>query len=129
MGRAVTGDATVTEQIIRAVIKVHRALGPGFLESVYLNSLVVELAREGLSFESEKRVVVEYDGKPVGDQRLDLVVEGRVVVELKAVEDLSQAHYAQLRSYLKASGLRTGLLVNFAREKADFRRVELKPSE
>jgi len=125
----VTRDAEITEQIIRAVIKVHRALGPGFLESIYHNSLLLELRSQGLAIESEKKIVVTYEGKPVGDHRLDLVVEERIIVELKAVDDLSQAHYAQLRSYLRASGLQTGLLINFAKEKADFRRVELKPTE
>ncbi len=124
-----TGDAEITERIIRAVIKVHRALGPGFLESIYQNSLLLELESQRLSVESEKSIVVTYEGRPVGNHRLDLVVEKRIVVELKAVEDLSQAHYAQLRSYLRASELQTGLLINFAKEKADFRRVELRPVE
>lgn len=129
VGRAVTGDAEITERIIRSVIKVHRTLGPGFLESVYHNSLLIELETQGLSVESEKRIIVSYEGRPVGDHRLDLVVEERIIVELKAVEDLSQANYAQLRSYLKATGLETGLLINFAKDKADFRRVELRPTE
>lgn len=129
MGQAVTGDAEITEQIIRAVIKVHRTLGPGFLESVYQNSLLIELENQGLRIEPEKAIVVTYEGKPVGNHRLDLVVEERIIVELKAVEDLSQSHYAQLRSYLKASRLETGLLINFAKEKADFRRVEVRSSE
>ena len=129
MGQAVTGDAEITEQIIKAVIKVHRTLGPGFLESVYQNSLLIELESQGLRIEPEKEIVVTYEGKPVGNHQLDLVVEERIIVELKAVEDLSQAHYAQLRSYLKASGLETGLLINFAKEKADFRRVEVRVNE
>lgn len=129
MGQAVTGDAEITEQIIKAVIKVHRTLGPGFLESVYQNSLLIELESQGLRTEPEKEIVVTYEGRPVGNHRLDLVVEERIIVELKAVEDLSQAHYAQLRSYLKASRLETGLLINFAKEKADFRRVEVRVNE
>ena len=124
-----TGDAEITEQIIKAVIKVHRTLGPGFLESVYQNSLLIELESQGLRIEAEKPIVVTYEGRPVGNHRLDLVVEERIIVELKAVEDLSQAHYAQLRSYLKASRLETGLLINFAKEKADFRRVEVRVNE
>lgn len=129
MGQAVNGDAEITERIIRAVIKVHRTLGPGFLESIYHNSLLIELESQSCKVESEKQIVVSYGGRPVGDHRLDLVVEERIIVELKAVEDLSQAHYAQLRSYLKATGLETGLLINFAKDKADFRRVELRPTE
>lgn len=129
MGQAVIGDAEITEQIIKAVIKVHRTLGPGFLESVYQNSLLIELENQGLRIEAEKPIVVTYEGRPVGNHQLDLVVEERIIVELKAVEDLSQAHYAQLRSYLKASRLETGLLINFAKEKADFRRVEVRVNE
>jgi GxxExxY protein len=129
VGQAVIGDAEITEQIIKAVIKVHRTLGPGFLESVYQNSLLIELENQGLRIEAEKPIVVTYEGRPVGNHRLDLVVEERIIVELKAVEDLSQAHYAQLRSYLKASRLETGLLINFAKEKADFRRVEVRVNE
>lgn len=129
MGQAVTGDAEITEQIIKAVIKVHRTLGPGFLESIYQNSLLIELESQGLRIEAEKPIVVTYEGRPVGNHRLDLVVEERIIVELKAIEDLSQAHYAQLRSYLKASRLETGLLINFAKEKADFRRVEVRVNE
>lgn len=129
MGQAVIGDAEITEQIIKAVIKVHRTLGPGFLESIYQNSLLIELESQGLRIEAEKPIVVTYEGRPVGNHRLDLVVEERIIVELKAIEDLSQAHYAQLRSYLKASRLETGLLINFAKEKADFRRVEVRVNE
>jgi len=121
-------DNQVTEEIILAVIKVHQTLGPGFLESIYQNALTLELRQQGLTVESEKEVVVYYNSKPVGKHRIDLLVAGRVIVELKTVEDLASIHYAQLRSYLKASGLRLGLLVNFARERADYRRVELSPN-
>ena len=124
-----TGDAEITERIINAVIKVHRTLGPGFVERVYHNALLIELAKHDLTIESEKPITISYEGEPVGNHRLDLVVGNRIVVELKAVEDLSQAHYAQLRSYLRASGLQTGLLINFAKEKADFRRVEIRLAE
>ena len=115
----------LTETIIRCVVEVHRALGPGFLESIYRNSLLIELRREGLAVETEKEVAVRYRGEEVGCHRLDFLVEGRVVVELKTGEDLSTAHYAQVRSYIKATGLRVGLLVNFSKARSDFRRVEL----
>ncbi len=119
------GEA-LTKAIIEAIIKVHQTLGPGFLESIYRNALIIELAARGLSGESERQITVYYEGKPVGRHVLDVVVNEEVVLELKAVDELCAAHYAQLRSYLKASGIKTGLLVNFGSEKADFRRVEMK---
>lgn len=115
----------VTEQIIQAVIQVHQVLGPGFLESVYQKALVVELTKRDIFLECEKEVAIHYESEPIGKHRLDLIVAGQVVVELKTVEKLAGIHYAQLRSYLKVTGLRVGLLVNFATEKADYRRVEL----
>jgi GxxExxY protein len=118
-------NGEITERIIQAIIKVHKLLGPGFLESVYRNALVLEFGDCGLCVESEYPIVIYYGGRVVGRHKLDLVVEKRVVVEIKTIEDLAQAHYAQLRSYLRASNIPLGLLVNFAKEKADFRRVEL----
>jgi len=114
----------LTEHIIQCVIQVHQTLGPGFLESVYRRAMLIELRKQGLATEVEKEVVVLYDGHEVGRHRLDLLVEGQVILELKTVEGLSKAHYAQVRSYLKATGLEIALLVNFAGERADFRRVE-----
>lgn len=118
-------ESEITERIIQAVIKVHQVLGPGFLEQVYHNAISLELYRQGLTAESEKEVTIYYEGEVVGCHRLDLVVEDRVIVELKTVEELAGIHYAQLRSYLRATKMRVGLLVNLAKEKADFRRVEL----
>ncbi len=119
------GEA-LTKMIIEAIIKVHQTLGPGFLESIYRNALILELASRGLSAECEHSINVYYDGKPVGRHVFDIVVNGAVILELKTVESLCPAHYAHLRSYLKAAKINTGLLVNFASDKADFRRVELK---
>ena len=114
----------LTQQIIGCVVKVHRTLGPGFLEAIYHRALCIELLRSGLRVETEKPVPVSYEGEEVGLHRLDLVVEGTVVLELKAVPDLVAAHYEQLRSYLRASGLDVGLLINFGRERSDFRRID-----
>ena len=114
--------AQLTEHIIQCVIQVHQTLGPGFLESVYRRAMLFELRKQGLATEVEKEVVVLYDGHEVGRHRLDLLVEGQVILELKTVEGLSKAHYAQVRSYLKATGLEIALLVNFAGERADFPR-------
>ena len=115
----------LTKEIIKCIIKVHKTLGPGFLESIYHNALVIELIEAGLKVERERGVEVYYRDKLVGSHRLDIVVENQVVLELKTVSELGPVCYAQLRSYLKALQLEVGLLVNFAKERADFRRVEL----
>jgi GxxExxY protein len=117
-------DEKLTERIIQCIIHVHKTLGPGFLESVYRNAVLVELRKHNLSTEVEKEIVVYYDHREVGRHRLDLLVEGQVILELKTVEAFSKAHYAQVRSYLKATGLQIALLINFSGFRADFRRIE-----
>ena len=117
----------LTERIIACIIEVHRWLGPGFRERVYQRALLIELSKRGLAAESEKRVVIHYDGQEVGGHRIDLIVENSVVLEVKTVDLIIKAHYAQVRSYLKASGLQTGLLVNFGGSRADYRRIEAAP--
>ena len=114
----------ITQRIIACIIKVHQILGPGFKESIYRNSLLIELEKNNLCSETELEFLVFYDDREVGKHRLDLVVERTVVVELKTVDHLTRAHYAQLRSYLKATCFSVGILVNFATEKADFRRLD-----
>ena len=114
----------LTQAIIECIIRVHEVLGPGFLEAVYRQALLVELRRRGLQADSEKEIVIWYEGVEVGRHRLDILVEGRVIIELKTVESLARVHYAQVRSYLKATDLGVALLVSFATAKADFRRVE-----
>jgi GxxExxY protein len=103
----------LSHAVIGAAIEVHRTLGPGFLESVYEEALCVELKLRGISFESQVEVGVQYKGEPVGVGRLDILVAGALIVELKAVETLAPIHEAQLLSYLKATGHRLGLLMNF----------------
>ena len=115
----------LTAKIIECVIAVHSELGPGFDEPIYHNAMVIEANKRRLQFETQHPVTIFYDGHIVGKQRLDLVFEGRVVVELKAVEQLVKKHYSQLRAYLRATGLQVGLLVNFDEEKATFRRINL----
>ncbi|HZB90753.1 MAG TPA: GxxExxY protein [Stellaceae bacterium] len=113
----------LTYSIIEAIIRVHTVLGPGFVEAIYHRALVIELRKRALAVEHEVEVAIEYDGQMVGRHRLDLIVDRRVIVELKTVEELSKAHYAQVRSYLRATGLPVALLVNFSKEKADYRRI------
>ncbi len=106
-------EKDLTERIIGCAIKVHRALGPGYLEVIYENALAFELSRCGLGVDRQRVVKVLYEGVEVGEHRIDLVVEGRVVLELKAVERLNDKHAAQVISTLRASGLKVGLLINF----------------
>ena len=86
---------------------------------------MIELKKNGIPAESEKEVTVHYEGEEVGLHRIDILVDDEVILELKTVEQLNRAHYGQLRSYLKATGLKVGLLVNFSKERADFRRIEM----
>jgi GxxExxY protein len=113
----------LTDRIIGAAIGVHTALGPGFQEAIYHPGLVLELQSGGYHTSSEVQVPVYYRGVLLGKHRLDLVVAGRAVVELKAVRQFDAAHFAQLRSYLAASGHPVGLLINFAGPKVECRRV------
>jgi len=103
----------LSEQIIGACIAVHRTLGPGFLESIYEEALALELTAKAIPFERQKLVGVEYRGRQVGEHRVDLIVAGRIILELKTVESFQPIHTAQVLSYLKATRLKLGLLVNF----------------
>lgn len=113
--------------VVDAAVKVHRTLGPGFLELVYRNALRHELALRAVPTSVEAAVDVRYEDAVVGRHRFDLVVAGLVIVELKTVETFSRAHYAQLRSYLRAANLDLGLLMNFSGSRIDIRRVTLEP--
>lgn len=105
-------ESTVKD-VIASAIEVHTHLGPGYLETVYQRAFQIELELRGLSYVSEQPVRISYKERPIRGQRLDLVVEGAVLVELKAVESLQPVHVSQVVSYLKATGLRVGLLLNF----------------
>ena len=107
-------DSKITHRIIGAAIRVHRALGPGFLESVYEEALAVEFALSGIQFIRQKPIPLFYKDHQIGEHRLDFLVENRVVVELKAIRALEDIHFAIGRSYLKATNLQDGLLLNFA---------------
>ena len=112
----------LTETIIGCAMNVHRTLGPGFLESVYQKALMHELGKVGLRVECEKAIQVHYDGVVVGDFAADMLVEGVVMVENKAVQALAPAHEVQLVNYLTATGVEIGLLLNFGAEKLQFKR-------
>ena len=113
----------LTEKIIKAALKVHRQLGPGFIEKLYQRALEIELTNNKIKVEREKLLKLTYDGVNIGSDKVDFMVEGKVLVELKAVSELSSVHRAQLISYLKASKLRVGLLINFAQIKLQVKRV------
>jgi GxxExxY protein len=112
----------LTEHIIGCAITVHRALGPGFLESVYQNALVHELRKAGLTAECERKIAVQYDDIIVGDFIADMLVEGQVLIENKAVQTVAPAHEAQLVNYLTATGIEIGLLLNFGAPRLEFKR-------
>jgi GxxExxY protein len=104
----------VSREIIGAAIEVHKVLGPGLLESAYEKCLVYEIARKGLSFERQKAIPVIYKEVFIDcGYRLDLLVENKIIVELKTVEFLNPVHEAQILTYMKFSGIRIGLLINF----------------
>ena len=103
----------VSSRTIGAAIEVHRHLGPGFLEAAYEEALTVELGLRSLWFDRQAALPVIYKGRVIADQRVDLIVEGVLVLELKAVESLLPIHAAQLLSYLKAGAFQVGLLINF----------------
>lgn len=104
----------LTDNIIGAAIEVHRELGPGLLESIYEQSLARELALRKIPFERQKLIPLCYKGERIeSDFRLDLLVAGQVIVEIKSVQSLLPVHDAQVLSYLKLSGLKLGLLINF----------------
>jgi GxxExxY protein len=115
----------VTEQIIGAAFEVHRTLGYGFLEKVYQRAMQVELRIRGLVAETESRIKVRYKECIVGDYCADLWVNEVVIVELKVCPQYNAADEAQLINELKATGVRVGLLINFGREKVEFKRLAL----
>ncbi|MDD2710689.1 MAG: GxxExxY protein [Verrucomicrobiae bacterium] len=112
----------LTGKIIGCAMKVHRVLGPGFLESVYQKALAVELAKVGLKIETEKKIKVYYAGVDVGDFAADMVVDDLVIVENKSVQALVKAHEVQLVNYLTATGMDVGLLLNFGTGSLEFKK-------
>jgi GxxExxY protein len=103
----------LTERIIGCAIEVHRQIGPGLLESLYESGMCIELELAGLAYERQKVAPVVYNGHLIGEQRLDLLVEDTVIVELKSVERFDPLFQAQVMSYLKLTGKPVGLLINF----------------
>jgi len=115
-------DHELTEKILGCAMKVHSALGPGFLESIYQKALAHELQKAGLKTEWEKPIAVYYDGVLVGGFSADLLIEERVMLELKASQSLGVAHEVQLVNYLTATNTEIGLLLNFGAQRLEFKR-------
>jgi len=116
-------ESELTGKIIELAIEVHRTLGTGFLEAIYENALVIELEKVGLKCEQQKQVDVFYKGVKVGEHRLDLLVDSKVIVEVKAAKSLEDIHRSQIISYLTATGIRIGLLLNFGKTKLEIDRI------
>jgi GxxExxY protein len=112
----VFADRELTRFIIGSAYRVHQRLGSGFLEKVYENALAIELRKGGLKVQQQIPVTVRYDGVAVGEYFADLLVEDRVVCELKAIENLARSHEMQLVNYLVATEIETGLLINFSEQ-------------
>lgn len=117
-----TFNDPLSEKVIGCAMKVHRELGFGFVESVFHHALEIELTKNGVPFESQKRLDVFYEGHIVGHFIADLIIEGRLVIELKACEVVVKAHEVQLVNYLTAANLDSGLLLNFGTESLGYRR-------
>jgi GxxExxY protein len=116
----------VTEKIIGAAMKIYRYLGNGFQEVVYQRCLVIEFQKLGLRFEREKEQNIYYEGNKVGTRRVDFLVEEKILLELKAVIEMENAHLAQAINYVEAFDLEVGLLINFGATSLQFRRLQNK---
>ena len=116
-------------QVIGTAMKVHSVPGPGFLESVYQNALIWELQKFGLKVDAQRPITVRYDGQVVGVFTADLLVNDSLIVELKANQLLSKAHEVQLVSYLVATGIDEGLLLNFGAERLEYKKKIRLPKQ
>jgi GxxExxY protein len=112
----------LSERIIGHAMRVHRELGPGFLESVYRNALCIEITRDNIQYSVEEPITVYYRETKVGSFLADILVENRLILELKAVERINTVHEVQLVNYLNATGIEIGLLINFGSRSLEFKR-------
>lgn len=118
--------SALTEKIIGCAMKVHSTMGNGFQEVIYQRCMAIELEKQGLSFKREKEMDIFYEGVHVGTRRVDFFVEGKVMVELKALTQLEDVNLAQAINYLEAYGMEIGLLINFGARHLEFKRVQNK---
>ena len=121
MNERIYGD--LTYKIIGIAMRVHSDLGSGFLEKVYENAMMVLLRKERIQSEQQKEIFINYYGVNIGNYVADILVEEKIIVELKTVDKLTDIHSAQLINYLKATGLKVGLLINFKNDKLEYKRL------
>ena len=121
--------ADFTYKIRGAIFEVNKILGPGFLEKVYENALLIELKNQGLKADKQVPIKVVYKDNLVGEYFADILVEKQVIIELKTVEKLTNNHEAQLLNYLKATGIKVGILVNFKQTRAEIKKMVLNLPE
>ena len=115
--------ADITRKIIGAAMKVHSTLGNGFQEVIYQRAMAIEMTKIGLDFQRELEMPIYYDSQQIGTRRVDFLVEGKVMLELKAITALEDVHLAQAINYLEAYGLEVGLLINFGSKSLQFKRL------
>jgi GxxExxY protein len=115
----------ITDKILKCAVEVHKTLGPGFLENIYEKALIKELKLAGLKVQDQVSIPVTYKGDKIGEHKLDLLVEDSVIIENKTAESFNNIHKAQVLSYLKATGKKIGLLLNFAKTKVEIKRIIL----
>lgn len=113
----------ITHKIIGCAMKVHSTLGNGFQEVIYQRALAIEMTKQGLSFEREMEMDISYEGEHIGTRRVDFFVEGKIMVELKALIKLENVHLAQAMNYCQAYHLPIGLLINFGAKSLEYKRV------
>ena len=116
----------ITQRIIGCAMKVHNTLGNGFQELIYQRALAIEMKKQGLSFQREMEMPIYYEEENIGTRRVDFFVEGKIMLELKAITKLEKVHLAQALNYLEAYKMEIGLLVNFGNIKLEFKRLTLQ---
>jgi GxxExxY protein len=119
-------ESELTGRIIGLAMEVHRTLGNGFQEVIYQRAMAIEFKKNLISFDREQEITISYKGEPIGSRRADFLIEGKILVELKAISELEDVHLAQAINYLEAYGLEIGLLLNFGNKTLQFKRV-MKP--
>lgn len=113
----------LTQRIIGILINVHNKIGPGFVEKIYCNILSYEFKKAELKFEREAEIKVKYEGLEFGHQRVDFLIEDKIIIEVKSVQEINDIHQAQLLSYLRTSNIKVGLILNFAKSRLEIKRL------
>ena len=110
-------------KVIGCAMMVHNELGSGFLEKVYENAMVISLKEKGIKVEQQKEIVIQFHGETIGNYIADLLVDDKIIIELKCAINISETHKAQIANYLKATGKRLGIIINFGKEKLEYVRI------